>query len=138
MASHKYQADDPASDPSYQKEPKQRELIQCQNMSMITKMTQMLDLIKRSGIDIKSGQLAYPSMDGEQQKAFMGQTIVQHQPFNRNELIYKSMQLFEPAETFETNLAELDPSLQRVGENPPYDSDEQSEEEVKDVKLNNQ
>ena len=34
------------------------------------------------------------------------------------------MQLFEPAETFETNLAQRDPSLQRVGENPPYDSSE--------------
>ena len=47
------------------------------------------------------------------------------------------MQLFEPAETFETNLAELDPSLQRVGENPAYDSDEQSEEEVKNVAKDN-
>ena len=38
------------------------------------------------------------------------------------------MQLFEPAETFETNLAQQDPSLQRVGENPAYDSNEESED----------
>ena len=52
------------------------------------------------------------------------------------------MQLFEPAETFETNLAQQDPSLQRVGENPPYDSSEddedESEEEVKEPVKNNQ
>ena len=40
-----------------------------------------------------------------------GQVITQLQPFNRNELIYKTMQLFEPAETFETNLEQQDPSL---------------------------
>ena len=48
------------------------------------------------------------------------------------------MQLFEPAETFETNLAEQDPSLQRVGENPPYDSDDQSEGEQKNPALASQ
>ena len=58
-----------------------------------------------------------------------GQSITQLQPFNRNELIYKTMQLFEPAETFETNLEQQDPSLQRVGENPPYDSSEDEKEE---------
>ena len=40
------------------------------------------------------------------------------------------MQLFEPAEKFETNLAEQDPSLKRVGENPAYDSNEESDQEM--------
>lgn len=45
-------------------------------------------------------------MENNENKVVMGQAITQLQPFNRNELIYKTMQLFEPAETFETNLAQ--------------------------------
>ena len=33
-------------------EPKQREFVQCGGMGMITKITQMLDLIQRSGYDL--------------------------------------------------------------------------------------
>ena len=51
----KYQTMDEQHDPSYEAKPKQREFIQCHNMTMITKVTQMLDLINRSGIDITSG-----------------------------------------------------------------------------------
>ena len=80
-------------------------------MKMITKITQMLDLINRSGYDIKSVNIdpntGIENTDGN----IKGQSITQLQPFNRNELIYKTMQLFEPAETFETNSVQKDPSL---------------------------
>lgn len=60
-------------------------------MKMITKITQMLDLIGRSGYNIKSSNFdqasGYETIDGKVQ----GQSITQLQPFNRNELIYKTM-----------------------------------------------
>ena len=40
-------------DSKYSNEPKQREFIQCSNLKMITKLTQMLDLVSRSGYDIQ-------------------------------------------------------------------------------------
>ena len=45
------------------------------------------------------------------------------------------MQLFEPAETFENNSVVKDPSLQRVGENPPYDSSEEGESDREESKV---
>ena len=49
------------------------------------------------------------------------------------------MQLFEPTDTFETNLAQQqDQSLKRVGENPAYDSSDESEEDIGQKSKSNQ
>ena len=98
-------------DASHKSEPKQREYIQCHDMKMITKITQMLDLINRSGYDIKSVNVDSNTVMENTDGKISGQSITQLQPFNRNELIYKTMKLFEPAETFETNSVQKDPSL---------------------------
>lgn len=72
-------------------------------MRTITKITQMLDLIKQSGCDAAPGNL--------EQLLF----------YNRTDVNYKTMTQFEPSQAFAA--AEVQVPVARVGEHESYVSD---------------
>ena len=67
---------------------------------MVTKITQLMDLFKRSAIDIGSFKQALPTQEGEQPKSVNVKVISQQQNYNRNEIYFNTLKAFEPAEEY--------------------------------------
>ena len=67
---------------------------------MVTKITQLLDLFKRSAIDINTVQQTIQSQEGDQAKTVNVKVINQQQNYNRNEIYFNTIKVFEPAEDY--------------------------------------
>ena len=79
------------------------------DLRTITKVTQMFELIKASGCQVGAGSL---------------EQLLQH---NRTDVNFKTMNTFEPSEAFTAGNSQV--PLQRIGEHPSFDSDEEFVEE---------
>jgi len=73
------------------------------DMRTITKLTQVLDLIKKSGYRVN------------------GDTLEQLLFYNKTDVNFKTLNMFEPSKAYAKEL--LKEPLERVGEHPSYSSD---------------